>query len=60
TGDRITINAEKNLISVDLSDQELANRKQSWKMPAYKSSRGTLAKYIRLVKNASYGCVTDE
>jgi len=60
TGDRITIDAGKNLISVDLSDQELAKRRQVWKMPAYKSTRGTLAKYIRLVKNASYGCVTDE
>jgi dihydroxy-acid dehydratase len=60
TGDRITIDAGKNLISVDLSDQELAKRSQVWKMPAYKSTRGTLAKYIRLVKNASYGCVTDE
>ena len=60
TGDRITIDAGKNLISVDLSDQELAKRKQDWKMPAYKSTRGTLAKYIRLVKNASFGCVTDE
>ena len=60
TGDRITIDAGRNLISVDLSDQELAKRKQAWKMPPYKSTRGTLAKYIRLVKNASYGCVTDE
>jgi dihydroxy-acid dehydratase len=60
TGDRITIDAGKNLISVDLSDQELMRRRQDWKMPAYKSTRGTLAKYIRLVKNASYGCVTDE
>jgi len=60
TGDRITIDAERNLISVDLSDQELAERKRAWKMPPYKSTRGTLAKYIRLVKNASYGCVTDE
>jgi dihydroxy-acid dehydratase len=60
TGDRITIDAGKNLIGVDLSDQELAKRKQAWKMPPYKSTRGTLAKYIRLVKNASYGCVTDE
>jgi len=60
TGDRITIDAERNLISVVLSDQELAERKRAWKMPPYKSTRGTLAKYIRLVKNASYGCVTDE
>ena len=60
SGDKITINAETNSISVDLSDQELAERKKLWKMPPYKSTRGTLGKYIRLVKNASFGCVTDE
>jgi dihydroxy-acid dehydratase len=60
SGDRITIDSEKNSISVNLSDSELATRKKAWRMPPYKSTRGTLAKYIRLVKNASYGCVTDE
>src|SRR3954469_8286382 len=60
TGDRITIDAEKNQLTVDVPDQELAARRAGWKMPAYKATRGTLAKYIRLVKNASYGCVTDE
>jgi dihydroxy-acid dehydratase len=59
-GDRITIDAEKNLLSVDLSADELAKRREGFRMPAYKSARGTLAKYIRLVKNASLGCVTDE
>ena len=59
-GDRITIDAEKNLLGVELSDSELAARRKAWKMPPYKSDRGTLAKYIRLVKNASLGCVTDE
>jgi dihydroxy-acid dehydratase len=60
SGDRITIDAEKNLLSVDLSEDELAARRKAWKMPPYKSERGTLAKYIRLVKSASLGCVTDE
>ncbi len=60
TGDRITIDAEKNLLQVALTDQELAMRKAAWRMPPYKATRGTLAKYIRLVKNASAGCVTDE
>jgi dihydroxy-acid dehydratase len=60
SGDQITIDAEKNILSVALSDQELATRKAQWKMPPYKSTRGTLAKYIRLVKNAATGCVTDE
>ena len=60
SGERITIDAEKNLLTVDVSDDELARRRAEWKMPPYKATRGTLAKYIRLVKNASEGCVTDE
>lgn len=59
-GDRITLDASRNSISVELSAAELGKRRDAWKMPAYKSDRGTLAKYIRLVKNASLGCVTDE
>jgi dihydroxy-acid dehydratase len=59
-GDRITIDAGKNLLTVDLSDAELKARRERWKMPPYKATRGTLAKYIRLVKSASQGCVTDE
>lgn len=60
TKDRITIDAEKNQLTVELSEQELAARREAWRMPPYKATRGTLAKYIRLVKNASAGCVTDE
>ena len=60
TNDRITIDAAKNTLSVALSDEELAARRKSWTMPPYKADRGTLAKYIRLVKSASRGCVTDE
>ena len=59
-GDRITIDAGKNLLTVDLSDAELKARRDRWKMPPYKATRGTLAKYIRQVKSASLGCVTDE
>lgn len=59
-GDRITIDATANLITVDLSDDEFRSRRENWRMPPYKAERGTLAKYIRLVKNASLGCVTDE
>jgi len=56
----VTIDADKNEISVALSAAEMAKRKTAWKMPAYKATRGTLYKYIKLVKNASEGCVTDE
>ena len=59
-GDLITIDANQNQISVGLSDDELAQRKKNWQMPAYKATRGTLAKYIRAVRSASSGCVTDE
>ena len=59
-GDRITIDAERNVLAVELSDQELAARREHWEMPAYKANRGTLYKYIKNVKNASEGCVTDE
>lgn len=59
-GDQITIDAEKKRIDVAVSDAELAKRKAAWKMPPYKFTRGTLAKYIRLVQSASEGCVTDE
>ena len=60
TGDMITINAEHNQINVDLTDDELAQRKADWIMPRYKATRGTLYKYIKSVKPASLGCVTDE
>ena len=59
-GDRITIDAEKNILSAEISLEEWAARRKAWTMPPYKSTRGTLAKYIRLVKSASNGCVTDE
>ena len=59
-GDRITIDAEKRELSVDLSDEELAKRKAAFKAPPYKYTRGTLYKYIKNVKSASEGCVTDE
>ncbi len=59
-GDKITINAETNRIDADLSEQELAKRKAAWKRPDYKFTRGTLYKYIKNVKTASEGCVTDE
>jgi dihydroxy-acid dehydratase len=59
-GDRITIDAEANTIMLDLSNSELQNRRKAWKAPPYKANRGTLYKYIKNVKSASEGCVTDE
>ena len=60
TGDRIRIDAEKNSIDLLVTDADLAARRKLWKKPPYKASRGTLYKYIKNVKSASEGCVTDE
>ncbi|QDT69174.1 Dihydroxy-acid dehydratase [Planctomycetes bacterium MalM25] len=59
-GDRMVLDAEANQITVDLPDAEWAKRKATWTAPAYKATRGTLYKYIKNVKSASEGCVTDE
>ncbi len=59
-GDIITIDAEQNILDVAVSDEEMARRQAQWTMPPYKATRGTLYKYIKSVKNASEGCVTDE
>lgn len=58
-GDIITIDAVHNTINFDVSDEELAERRASWKPPKSPVSRGTLAKYAALVGDASHGAVTD-
>ncbi|SCY43113.1 dihydroxy-acid dehydratase [Nonlabens sp. Hel1_33_55] len=59
-GDIITIDAISNSIVLEVSDEELEQRKEQWKQPALKFSRGVLYKYAKTVSNASKGCVTDE
>jgi dihydroxy-acid dehydratase len=59
-GDIITIDAETNSITLEVSDQELQERKEQWKAPKLKVERGVLYKYARTVSSASKGCVTDE
>ncbi len=60
TGDIVTIDAERGSLEVAVSDEELARRRASWLMPPYKATRGTLYKFIKNVRSASEGCVTDE
>jgi dihydroxy-acid dehydratase len=57
--DHIVIDASTCELRVDLSDQALAARRASWKAPAPKATGGVLGKYVRLVRSASEGCVTD-
>ena len=59
-GDRIAIDAETRMLTVDVTPEEMEGRRSDWTMPEYKARRGTLARYIRTVKDASHGCVTDE
>ncbi|MEM6777217.1 MAG: dihydroxy-acid dehydratase [Planctomycetota bacterium] len=59
-GDRITIDAETNSLDVDLDEAELHRRRDAWTAPPLKATRGTLYKYIKCVRSASEGCVTDE
>ena len=59
-GDTITIDAETNSITLEISDKELQERKQQWKAPNLKVSRGVLFKYAKTFSSASQGCVTDE
>ena len=59
-GDSVTIDAESNAITVDATDEELNQRREGWTAPPFKATRGTLYKYIKNVKSATEGCVTDE
>jgi dihydroxy-acid dehydratase len=59
-GDQIVVDAGTNRLDVQISADELARRRAAWKAPPYKVRRGTLYKYIKNVKSASDGCVTDE
>jgi dihydroxy-acid dehydratase len=59
-GDTITIDAEAKSIDVQIDDAELEQRRSAWKQPAPYATRGTLAKYAKLVSSASEGAVTDK
>ena len=59
-GDVIAVDAEARTIEVDVPADEMERRRAEWKAPALKAQRGTLYKYIKNVKSASEGCVTDE
>jgi len=58
-GDSITIDAERRLLQVNISDDELARRRENWRPPAPRYTTGVLAKYAALVSSASLGAVTD-
>jgi dihydroxy-acid dehydratase len=57
-GDIITLDAETRELSVDVSDEEMAERARSWKAPLPNYTTGVMAKYAKLVSSASLGAVT--
>jgi dihydroxy-acid dehydratase len=59
-GDLVTIDAARRSIDVDITSKEIAARRAAWQPPPPRVVRGVLAKYVRSVRSASEGCVTDE
>ncbi|MAW94960.1 MULTISPECIES: dihydroxy-acid dehydratase [unclassified Leeuwenhoekiella] len=59
-GDIIAIDAVKNTINIEISDEELEKRREKWTAPKLRFERGALYKYAKTVSSASKGCVTDE
>ncbi|HUN59897.1 MAG TPA: dihydroxy-acid dehydratase [Candidatus Binataceae bacterium] len=58
-GDSITIDADKRLLQLNVSDTEIGKRRTAWQPPAPRYTRGVLAKYAAQVSTASLGAVTD-
>ena len=59
-GDQITIDATNRQLTLHISDEEMEARRSAWVQPEPLFTKGMLGKYIRTVKSASEGCVTDE
>ena len=59
TGDTITIDTASHSLDVRVDPAEMARRRKAWTPPPYKASRGILYKYIKTVRSASEGYVTD-
>ncbi|MCD6029110.1 MAG: dihydroxy-acid dehydratase [Thermomicrobiales bacterium] len=56
-GDVIGIDLGARRLEVALSDAELAARREAWRAPEPRYTRGWIARYARLVANASSGAV---
>lgn len=58
-GDSVTIDADQNLLQLNIPEDELERRRAAWTPPAPQYRRGILAKYAKLVSTSSRGAVTD-
>jgi dihydroxy-acid dehydratase len=57
--DIIELDTVNHKMTLQINDDEIQERKKSWKQPALKATKGVLFKYARCVTNAAEGCVTD-
>ena len=58
-GDEITIDANADILSLNISEDEMKKRSESWKNPNLSPKSGVLAKYKKTVQSASKGAITD-
>ncbi|RFU33554.1 hypothetical protein B7463_g2788, partial [Scytalidium lignicola] len=58
-GDTVVIDAESRVLDLKVPEEELVKRRKEFKAPELKYKKGTLAKYAKLVSDASHGCITD-
>ena len=58
-GDLVTIDAERNILQIEISEEEIKNRLKNWKQPEPRFKSGVLAKYAKLVQSASNGAITN-
>jgi len=59
-GDVVTIDAKRRVLDLAVPADELERRRRAWTAPPLAATRGVLARYLRSVRSASEGCVTDE
>jgi dihydroxy-acid dehydratase len=58
-GDIISVDAVANTMELHISSEEMERRRKAWVAPPIKVTQGTLYKYVKMVEDASHGCITD-
>lgn len=58
-GDTISVDAVANTMELHISSEEMERRRKAWVAPPIKVTQGTLYKYVKMVEDASHGCITD-
>ena len=59
-GDKISIDAVNNKLTLHVSEEVIVQRRMNWKQPELKVKQGVLYRYAKCVASASEGCITDK